>query len=58
MDNNMITFKYFPKWYNNLDIIPFIDAVEKMKEFYELKSLNISKDVVSLPGLVLKHFIE
>ncbi len=54
----MITFKYFPKWYNNLDIIPFIDAVEKMKEFYELKSLNISKDVVSLPGLVLKHFIE
>ena len=28
-DNNMKTFKDFLEWYNNLDVLPFIEAVEK-----------------------------
>ena len=32
-DNNMKTFKDFLEWYNNLDVLPFIEAVEKMKDF-------------------------
>ena len=48
-------FKDFLEWYNNLDVLPFVEAIEKMKEFYKLKRLDIFKDGVSLPGLVLKY---
>ena len=57
-DNNMKTFKDFLEWYNNLDVLPFIEAVEKMKTFYKLKRLDIFKDGVSLPGLVLKYLMK
>jgi len=57
-DNNMKTFKDFLEWYNNLDVLPFIEAVEKMKEFYKSKRLDIFKDGVSLPGLVLKYLMK
>jgi hypothetical protein len=53
----MKTFKDFLEWYNNLDVLPFVEAVEKMKEFYRLKKLDLFKDGVSLPGLVLKYLI-
>ena len=42
-DNNMKTFKDFLKWYNNLDVLPFIEAVEKMKTFYKAKRLDFLK---------------
>jgi hypothetical protein len=28
-NNNMTTFKDFLKWYNNLDVLPFIEALGK-----------------------------
>jgi hypothetical protein len=49
-NNNMKTFKDFLEWYNNRDVIPFIQAIEKMKQFYINKRLDIFKDGVSLPG--------
>ena len=45
-NNNMKTFKDFLEWYNNLDVLPFIEAIEKMKEFYKMKRLDIFKDNV------------
>jgi hypothetical protein len=48
-DNNMKTFKDFLEWYNNLDVLPFIEAVEKMKDFYKLKRLYIFKESYNLP---------
>ena len=54
----MKTFKDFLEWYNNLDVLPFVEAIEKMKEFYKLKRLDVFKDGVSLPGLVLKYLIK
>jgi hypothetical protein len=54
----MKTFKDFLEWYNNLDVLPFIEAVEKMKDFCKLKRLDIFKDGVSLPGLVLKYLMK
>ncbi len=56
-DNNMKTFKDFLEWYNNLDVLPFIEAVEKIKTFYKAKKLDLFKDGVSLPGLVLKYLV-
>ena len=53
----MKTFKDFLEWYNNLDVLPFIEAVEKMKTFYKAKKLDLFKDGVSLPGLVLKYLL-
>jgi hypothetical protein len=35
------------------DVLPFIQAVQKMKTFYKAKKLDLFKDGVSLPGLVL-----
>jgi hypothetical protein len=60
-DNIMKTFKDFLEWYNNLDVLPFVEAVEKMKTFYKNKKLDLFKDgvsVVSLPGLVLKYLMK
>ncbi len=54
----MKTFKDFLGWYNNRGVIPFIEAVEKMKDFYKIKRLDIFKDGVSLPGLVLKYLMK
>jgi hypothetical protein len=36
----MKTFKDFLEWYNNLDVLPFLEAVEKMKTFYENRRLD------------------
>ena len=38
-------------------MIPFIEAVEKMKSFYKNKEMDLFEDGVSLPGLVLKHLM-
>ncbi|NBO67009.1 MAG: hypothetical protein EBU88_19555, partial [Acidobacteria bacterium] len=57
-NNNMKTFEDFLEWYNNLDVLPFIEAVEKMKTFYKAKRLDLFKDGVSLPGLVLKYLMK
>ena len=57
-NNKMKTFKDFLEWYNNLDVLPFIEAVEKMKTFYKDKKLDLFKDGVSLPGLVLKYLMK
>jgi hypothetical protein len=37
----MKTFKDFIEWYNNLDVSPFVEAIEKMIEFYKLKRLKM-----------------
>ncbi len=57
-DNNMKTFKDFLERNNNLDVLPFIEAVEKTKDFYRLKRLDMFKDGVTLPGLALKYLIK
>ena len=54
----MKTFKDFLEWYNNLDVIPFVEAVEKMKVFYKERKLDLFKDGVSLPGLTLKYLMK
>ena len=54
----MKTMKDYLEYYDNLDVIPFIEAVEKMKNFYQDKKLDLFKDGVSLPGLVLKYLMK
>ena len=54
-DNEMATFKDFLVWYNNLDVVPFIEAVEKMSQFWQDRKIDMFKDGISVPGLTLKY---
>ena len=54
-DKEMSTFKDFLVWYNNLDVVPFLEAVEKMSQFWQERKIDMFKDGVSVPGLTLKY---
>ena len=54
-ENNMQTFEDFIVWYNNLDVVPFIEAVEKMSQFWRERKIDMFKDGISVPGLTLKY---
>ena len=47
----MQTFGDWLKYYNNLDVAPFLEALQKMKAFYTDLGVDIFKDAVSLPGV-------
>ncbi|KAE9289648.1 hypothetical protein PR003_g25498 [Phytophthora rubi] len=48
---NMKTIKDYLIWYNNLDVVPFIKAVQKQREFFKTFDLDMLSDGVSLPSL-------
>ena len=51
----MSTFKDFLVWYNNLDVVSFLEAVEKMSQFWQERKIDMFKDGISVPGLTLKY---
>jgi hypothetical protein len=53
-DQGMHSMRDMLIWYNNLDVIPFIEALTKQKEFYKSQELDMSKDAISVPGLAEK----
>lgn len=55
--NNFKTMKDFLKWYNNCDVIPMVEAINKMFLFYREKGLDMFKDAISLPGLAYKMLL-
>ncbi len=57
--NEMKTFQDYLVWYNNLDVVPFLEALEKQFTFYknELK-VDMFKDGISVPGLTLKYLFQ
>lgn len=50
----MQTFEDFLKWYNELDVYPFVKAVTKLYKFYFEKNIDIFKDSISVPGIARK----
>ena len=55
-ERGMRTFGDWLEYYNNLDVALFLEALQKMKEFYTNLGVDIFKDAVSLPG-VSKQYI-
>ena len=53
--NNMQTFQDYLVWYNNLGVVPFIEAVTKMLQIRQERKIDMFKDSISLPGLTLKY---
>ena len=56
-ENGMQTFADWLRYYNNLDVAPGLEALEKMRNFYTEKGIDILKDVVSVPGVSLHYLL-
>ena len=42
-EEQMSTFRDFVKWYNNKDVVPTPEAMQKMMEFYHNKGIDMLK---------------
>lgn len=51
----MQTFQDFLIWYNNLDVKPFCDALEKMCAFWEEKNIDMLPQGIFIPGVILAY---
>ena len=49
--NVMTVFKDFLKWYNNKDVVPTLEAMQKMIQFYHKKGIDMLKLGCTLPNL-------
>ena len=47
----MKTFRDFLQWHNNNDIVPTLDVMQKIIEFYHDKGIDMLKLVCTLPNL-------
>ena len=56
-ERGMQTFGDWLEYYNNLDVAPFLEALQKMKEFYTSIGIDILKDAVSLSGVSEKYIL-
>lgn len=52
--NKMSSLRDFLVWYNNLDVTPFLEAVEKQFQVYREKKIDMFKDAISVPGLSVR----
>ena len=50
-NNNLQFFLDFLKWYNNKDVVPTLEAMQKMIEFYHNKGVDMLKLGCTLPNL-------
>ena len=51
----MKTFRGFLVCYNNRDVVPFLEAIDKMSDFWKERRIDIFRDGVSVPGLTMKY---
>ena len=56
-EKGMCTFADWLRYYNNLDVAPGLEALEKMRAFYTDKGIDILKDAVSIPGVMLHYLL-
>ena len=56
-ERGMKTFRDWLEYYNNLDVTPFLETLEKMKAYYTKLGVDIFKDAVSLPGVSMQYIL-
>ena len=54
----MTRFCDFLEYYNNLDVSPFVQAVEKMQKFYFDHHIDLFKVAVSVPGIARRWLFQ
>ena len=47
----MSSFKYFLRWYDNKDVMPSLEAMQKMIAFYHKKDIDMLKLGCTLPNV-------
>ena len=57
-DNQMKTMGDFLVWYNNRDVIPFLQSIDKQFAFYQQHNIDMFKDGISVPGLSLLYIFK
>ena len=55
ISNGMETLRDYLIFYNNRDVIPFLQAIDKQFAFYQRHNIDMFKDGISVPGLSLLH---
>jgi G:T-mismatch repair DNA endonuclease (very short patch repair protein) len=58
VDNEMTTLKDLLVWYNNLDVGPFLLALEQQVQFYANLGVDMFKDAISVPGVTLRYLFK
>ena len=56
-ERGMQTFGVWLEYYNNLDVTPFLETLEKVKAYYTKRGVDIFKDAVSLPGVSMQYIL-
>ena len=56
-ERGMQTFGDWLEYYNNLDVTPFLETLEKMKAFSTKLGIDIFKNAVSLPGVSMQNIL-
>ena len=56
-EKGMRTFADWLRYYNNLDVAPGLEALERMRSFYTEKGIDILKAPVSIPGFSLHYLL-
>ena len=56
-DRGMKTFGDWLKYYNNLDVTPFLETLEKMKAFYTNLGIDLLSDAFLLPGVSMQYIL-
>lgn len=57
-DHNMVTFRDFLIWYNDLDVGPFVTAVGNLQKYYFERQIDMFKVSTSVPGLARQMLFE
>ena len=51
--HKMRSMHNFLCWYNNLDVGPFVEAVQRMLQFYLEQGIDFFKENISIPGVAI-----
>ena len=53
--NGMTTLRDFLVWYNNRDVVPFLQAIDRQFAFYRQRGIDMFKQGISVPGLTMLY---
>ena len=53
--DQMTTMRDFLVFYNNRDVVPFLEAIDQQFAFYQQQNIDMFKDGISVPGLTLLY---
>ena len=56
-EKGMQTFADWLRYHNDLDVVPALEALKKMRGFYAEKGIDVFKDAVSIPGVSLYYLL-